>query len=148
MATTKSGKLPPFHHAFPCADLAETRKFYTEVLGCTEGRSTEQWGDFNFYGHQVVAHLSPDRKPRENIHNHVDGSNVPVPHFGAVLEWEDWEALAQRLREHKVKFEIEPHIRFEGLPGEQGTFFFLDPSNNALEFKSFRNIEESLFAKQ
>jgi extradiol dioxygenase family protein len=139
-------KLTPFHVAIPVYDLEESRKFYTTALGCTEGRSSGHWIDFNLYGHQFVAHLKP--RPTEKAEHHfnpVDGHDVPVPHYGVVLEWDEFEALEKRLREHQIKFVIEPYIRFKGLPGEQATMFFLDPSGNALEFKSFKDFGQ-LFA--
>ncbi|GAA3959922.1 VOC family protein [Mucilaginibacter dorajii] len=139
-------KITPFHVAVPVYDLEEARKFYREVLGCTEGRSDTHWTDFNLYGHQFVIHLKP--KPAEEAKHHfnpVDGHDVPVPHFGVVLEWEDWVALEAKLKSHNIKFVIEPYIRFKGLPGEQATMFFLDPSGNALEFKAFKDIGQ-LFA--
>jgi extradiol dioxygenase family protein len=139
-------KLTPFHVAVPVYDLEEANKFYREVLGCSEGRSSEIWTDFNLYGHQFVIHLKP--RPVEKVEHHfnpVDGHDVPVPHFGVVLEWDEWHQLEARLREHNVKFVIEPYIRFKGLPGEQATMFFLDPSGNALEFKSFKDLGQ-LFA--
>ena len=126
--------MPPFHLAFPVHDLAETRAFYRGVLGCEEGRSSALWVDFNFYGHQIVAHLAPEAAGHR-IKNPVDGHGVPVPHFGLVLDMESWKALRDRLR-GKVTFQIEPHIRFEGQPGEQATMFFSDPSGNALEIKA------------
>ena len=138
--------LTPFHIAVPVFDLDEARTFYKEILGCTEGRSSNQWVDFNLYGHQFVIHLKT--KPPEYAEQHfnpVDGHEVPVPHYGVVLEWDEWKKLEQRLRAHKVKFVIEPYIRFKGLPGEQATMFFLDPSGNALEFKSFKDLGQ-LFA--
>lgn len=136
---------PPFHLAFPVDDLAEARHFYGTILGCAEGRSSEDWVDFDFFGHQIVAHLCPesDRKRRSN---RVDGDDVPVRHFGAVLPMNVWQSMSQRLKEAGVTFIIEPHIRFAGEPGEQATLFVLDPSGNALEFKSFRNVQQ-LFAK-
>jgi extradiol dioxygenase family protein len=140
-------KLTPFHVAVPVYDLEEARRFYREVLGCTEGRTDKLWADFNLYGHQFVIHYKPG--PEETIKHHsnpVDGHDVPVPHFGVVLEWEEWEQLAERLKSHKVKFIIEPYIRFKGLPGEQATLFFTDPSGNALEFKAFKDIGQ-LFTK-
>ena len=141
--------LAPFHLAFPVHSLEAARHFYGTVLGLPEGRSTDKWIDFSLYGHQIVAHLAPtaDGKKPEPHYNHVDGDNVPVPHFGLVLEWSQWEALAARLKEHEIEFQIAPRIRFEGLPGEQGTFFVFDSSNNALEFKSFKDPSR-LFAKQ
>jgi uncharacterized protein len=129
--------LPPFHLAFPVHDLAAARAFYGGLLGCPEGRSAEQWVDFDFFGHQIVAHLSPEAKPRVH-HNPVDGHDVPVPHFGAVLPMAEWEALAERLRD-SVQFVIEPAVRFRGEPGEQATMFFFDPSGNALEIKAMRD---------
>ncbi|HMU62726.1 MAG TPA: VOC family protein [Gemmatimonadales bacterium] len=134
----------PFHLAFPVRDIAEARRFYGGLLGCAEGRSSEQWVDFDFFGHQVVAHLKP--APTEDAHhNVVDGHAVPVPHFGVVLTMDDWKALRDRLREAGVTFVIEPYIRFEGDVGEQATMFFLDPSGNALEFKAFRD-DAQIFA--
>ena len=138
-------QLAPFHLAFPVTDLDAARAFYGGVMGCPEGRSSDEWIDFDFFGHQIVAHLSPERE--EAHHNPVDGHSVPVPHFGIVLDWEDFEKLAERVRQAGVKFEIEPYLRFEGKPGEQMTMFFKDPSGNALEFKAFRNRETQLFAK-
>jgi extradiol dioxygenase family protein len=140
-------KITPFHVAVPVYDLEEARTFYREVLGCTEGRTDTHWTDFNLYGHQFVIHHKP--KPAVTIEHHtnpVDGQDVPVPHFGVVLEWDEWEKLAERLKKHGVKFIIEPYIRFKGLPGEQATLFFEDPSGNALEFKAFKDIGQ-LFAK-
>ncbi|MDX5445320.1 MAG: VOC family protein [Zoogloeaceae bacterium] len=138
-------QLSPFHLAFPVTDLDAARVFYGGVMGCPEGRSSDEWIDFDFFGHQIVAHLSPEREQAH--HNPVDGHNVPVPHFGIVLDWEDFEKLAERVRRAGVKFEIEPYLRFAGKPGEQKTMFFKDPSGNALEFKAFRNRETQLFAK-
>jgi extradiol dioxygenase family protein len=134
----------PFHLAIPVNDLKETRAFYTEVLGCTEGRSSTHWVDLNFFGHQVVLHMADKKRAIET--NPVDGHDVPVPHFGVVLTPEDWETLATRLKQHQVKFIIEPYTRFKGEPGEQSTLFFQDPSGNALEFKAFRSLDQ-LFAK-
>ena len=136
----------PFHLAFPVDDLDAARQFYGDLLGCPEGRSAEHWIDFDLYGHQIVAHLAPGRSGRQ-ASNAVDGDDVPVPHFGVVLEMGQFEALAARLREAGTQFVIEPHVRFKGLPGEQATMFFLDPSGNALEFKAFADIGQ-LFAKQ
>lgn len=137
---------PLFHLAFPVHNLEVARAFYTQVLGCTEGRSDSTWVDFNFFGHQLVAHLA---YPGAAIatHNPVDGDDVPVPHFGAILDMPTWQALALRLRSAGVNFVIEPHIRFQGQAGEQATLFFLDPSGNALEFKAFADPEQ-IFAKQ
>lgn len=136
---------PPFHLAFPVDDLSAARTFYGGLLGCSEGRSSESWIDFDFYGHQVVAHLSPD-EIRRTASNEVDGKDVPVRHFGVILPWDAWHALADRLRQAGVRFIIEPGIRFAGQVGEQATMFFLDPAGNALEFKSFRDMGR-IFAK-
>lgn len=138
----------PFHLAVQVRDIDEARRFYGELLGCPEGRSSDRWVDFNLYGHQFVCHLNPDLAANGNsVHrNPVDGHGVPVPHFGVVLEMTDWEALVDRLTDAGVRFEIEPYIRFKDEPGEQATMFFFDPSGNALEFKAFRDIEGQLFA--
>jgi extradiol dioxygenase family protein len=135
----------PFHLAFPVSDLQETYTFYTEVLGCSTGRTSDHWIDFDFFGHQVVAHLSPEEAGQARK-NDVDGDHVPVRHFGVVLSMEEWENLAAKLRERNISFIIEPHVRFKGQVGEQATMFFLDPSGNALEFKAFADISQ-LFAK-
>ena len=137
--------LPPFHLAFPVHDLEAARAFYGGLLGCPEGRSAAEWIDFDFFGHQIVAHLAPDNAPRAH-HNPVDGHDVPVPHFGAVLPMDEWERLAGRLQEAGARFVIEPNVRFPGQPGEQATMFFLDPSGNALEIKAMRD-PANLFAK-
>ncbi|SOE46944.1 probable dioxygenase [plant metagenome] len=137
--------MPPFHLAFPVRDLAEARAFYGDLLGCPEGRSSSEWIDFNFYGHQIVAHLAPEECTPVTT-SAVDSKNVPVRHFGAVLNLEQWEALAKKLTDAGTKFIIEPYIRFKGEVGEQATMFFLDPSSNAIELKSFKNLD-SLFAK-
>jgi extradiol dioxygenase family protein len=137
--------LPPFHLAFPVHDLEAARTFYGGLLGCPEGRSADEWIDFDFFGHQIVAHLAPDSATRQH-HNPVDGHDVPVPHFGAVLPMEDWERLATRLRDAGMRFVIEPNVRFRGQAGEQATMFFLDPSGNALEIKAMRD-PANLFAK-
>ena len=137
--------LAPFHLAFPVNDLAAAREFYGGLLGCAEGRSSDQWIDFDFYGHQVVAHLAPDELGKSAT-NPVVGHAVPVRHFGAVLEWQAWHELADRLRAGGVAFLIEPGIRFVGQVGEQATMFFLDPSGNAIEFKSFRDPSQ-MFAR-
>ena len=136
--------LPPFHLAFPVDDLAAARRFYGELLGCPEGRSAEEWVDFDLHGHQIVAHLAPDAV-RARASNAVDGEDVPVPHFGIVLPMEEWKALAARL-EGMVDFVIAPTVRFEGQPGEQATMFFLDPAGNALEFKAMADPAK-LFAR-
>ncbi len=143
--TTNPGPMSPFHLAFPVRDLAEARAFYGELLGCPEGRSSPEWVDFNFYGHQIVAHLAPG-ETGDVARNAVDGHGVPVRHFGIVLPMADWQALAERLTARGTAFVIEPYIRFKGEPGEQATMFFLDPSGNALEFKAFSDITR-LFAK-
>ena len=136
---------PRFHLAFPVRDLAEARAFYGELLGCPEGRSSDEWVDFDFFGHQIVAHLSAN-DTETKAHNVVDGEDVPVRHFGIILPMNDWKELAAKLQARNVRFVIEPGIRFEGLPGEQATFFFTDPSGNALEFKAFAD-EKMIFAK-
>jgi extradiol dioxygenase family protein len=136
---------PRFHLAFPVRDLAEARAFYGELLGCREGRSSDEWVDFDFFGHQIVAHLSAN-EPTTQAHNFVDGEDVPVRHFGVILSMQAWRELADRLQHANVKFIIAPQIRFQGQPGEQATFFFADPSGNALEFKAFAD-EEMIFAK-
>jgi hypothetical protein len=127
----------PFHYAFLVRDLASTRRFYAELLGCREGRSTETWVDFDFFGNQISAHVgTPAPAPG---HGHVDGVAVPVPHMGAILPWDDFQALAGRLREAGVGFVIAPQVRYAGKPEEQATMFFLDPSGNPLEMKAFRD---------
>ncbi len=136
----------PFHLAFPVHDLEAARAFYGGLLECPEGRSSDSWIDFDLHGHQVVAHLDKSMDPGPAASNPVDGHQVPVPHFGVVLEWTQWHNLADRLREHAITFIIEPYTRFEGKVGEQATMFFQDPSGNALEFKSFKNPDQ-LFAK-
>lgn len=127
---------PPFHLAFPVTDLPATHRFFTELLGCRTGRTDERWIDFDFFGHQITAHLVDGGMP-EGPSNPVDGKKVPVQHFGAILDMETWEALAERLRAAGTDFVIEPYLRFKGEPGEQATMFLLDPSGNALEFKAF-----------
>ncbi len=137
--------LDPFHLAFPVRDIEDTRAFYEGLLGATVGRSAERWIDFDFWGHQISAHLVEE--PIEAVAtNPVDGDDVLARHFGVILEWTRWHKLAERLREADVRFVIEPHIRFEGQVGEQATMFFLDPSDNALEFKAFRNRDQ-MFAR-
>jgi hypothetical protein len=138
--------LPPFHLAFPVHDLDSARAFYGGLLGCREGRSSAEWIDFDFFGHQIVAHLDPAMTPR-SASNPVDVHDVPVPHFGAVLDMAEWEAMAARLQAAGTRFVIEPTMRFRGLPGEQATMFFLDPSGNALEIKAMAD-PANLFAKQ
>jgi extradiol dioxygenase family protein len=134
-----------FHLAFPVRDLASTRDFFGGLLGCPEGRSAERWVDFDFFGHQISAHVMPAACRTSEAHD-VDGDDVPVRHFGAVLEWEAWHALRDRLRKSGVVFRIEPHVRFQNEVGEQATMFLLDPSGNALEFKAFRDPKR-LFAR-
>lgn len=141
----ESPALTPFHLAIPVRDLKAARAFYGELLGCPEGRSSEAWVDFNFFGHQLVCHVA-ETAARETASNPVDGHDVPVPHFGMVLEMADWDALTKRLKAAGVRFVIEPHLRFPGQPGEQATMFLLDPSGNALEFKAFKDIAGQLFA--
>ncbi len=137
--------LTPFHLAIPVHDLAAARAFYGGLLGCAEGRSAARWIDYDFFGHQLVCHVA-GHAPVAPVHNPVDGHEVPVPHFGVVLELPDWHALADRLRAAGVTFVVEPHVRFAGQAGEQATLFLLDPSGNALEFKAFADIEAQLFA--
>jgi extradiol dioxygenase family protein len=137
--------LTPFHIAFPVDDLAKARAFYGGLLGCPEGRSSDEWIDFDLFGHQIVAHLAPARAERPH-RNPVDGHDVPVPHFGVVLTLPDWQTLADRLTAAGTRFVIEPHIRFKGQAGEQATMFFLDPAGNALEFKAFADMGQ-LFAR-
>ena len=131
----------PFHLAFPVNDLAATRTFYADVLGCAIGRTSDKWIDFNFFGHQVTAHLKPEEVVAAQA-NQVDGKAVPVRHFGAILEWDQWHELADTMKNRQTEFIIEPHIRFQGEVGEQATMFFLDPSGNALEFKSFKDMSQ------
>lgn len=146
MNTDTRAAVPPFHLAFPVHDLDAARAFYGGLLGCPEGRSSPEWVDFDLFGHQVVAHLAP-QECRLAGTSAVDGDAVPVRHFGVVLPMAQWQALADRLTAAGTKFIIEPHIRFKGQPGEQATFFFLDPSGNALEFKAFADLGQ-LFARQ
>ncbi len=139
----------PFHVAIQARDLEEARAFYKGTLGCSEGRSSAHWVDFDLYGHQLVCHLNPGLGRRGRLSSHynpVDGDSVPVPHCGVVLEMPQWEALAERLQRRGTEFVVEPHVRFRGEPGEQATMFLFDPTGNALEFKSFRDIEAQLFA--
>ena len=136
--------LTPFHLAIPVNDLAAAVSFYEEILGCTPGRSSEHWADYSFFGHQLVLHEDKSHKGNKHF-NEVDGKAVPVPHFGVVLDWEVFQNFSQRLIDQNIEFQIAPYLRFEGLPGEQLTMFFYDPSGNALEFKSFKHIDQ-LFA--
>ena len=139
-------ELRPFHLAVPVHDLANTRSFYGDMIGCREGRSAAQWVDFDFFGHQFVCHLDEGTKAVEAMNNVVDGDSVPVPHFGIILKMEDWKSLRERLKSADINFVIEPRIRFQGEAGEQATMFFTDPSGNALEFKAFGN-DSQIFAK-
>ncbi|WP_158859821.1 VOC family protein [Lunatibacter salilacus] len=132
--------LQPFHLAIPVRELQETRTFYNTILNCKEGRSSDRWVDLDFYGHQLVLHIA-DNVGEENS-NPVDGHDVPVPHFGVVLTMDNWNKLADRLKNHQIKFIIEPYLRFKGEVGEQATMFFKDPSGNALEFKAFKNLDQ------
>lgn len=136
---------PRFHLAIPVDDLESARQFYGDMLSCPEGRSSEEWVDFDFYGHQLVVHLDRHNQSVE-ARNLVDGHQVPVRHFGLLLDWAEWERLGEKLKQRQYKFLIEPTVRFKGRAGEQGTFFVQDPSGNALEFKSFKN-EKQIFAK-
>jgi extradiol dioxygenase family protein len=144
MSAPDRSSRPRFHLAFPVHDLAAARHFYGDVLGCPEGRSADDWVDFDLYGHQLVAHRVGERSVR--VVNPVDGDDVPVPHFGLLLTPDDWQELAEHLRAAGTDFVIEPHTRFEGEPGEQSTMFVLDPSGNALEFKAFRD-DGQIFAR-
>ncbi len=140
-----TARRPRFHLAFPVHDLAAARAFYGGLLGCPEGRSDRRWVDFDLYGHQIVAHLVEESTAVRGT-NPVDGRDIPVPHFGLILSWGEWEALGHRLRRRGVEFLIEPTVRFRGRPGEQGVFFVRDPSGNVLEFKAFRD-SEAVFAR-
>ena len=131
----------PFHLAFPINDINETKSFYKKILGCKIGREDVKWVDFDFFGHQLSAHVKPDEL-KNTKKNAVDGKDVPVRHFGVILEWEAWHSISEKLKENNINFIIEPYIRFEGEIGEQATMFFLDPSGNALEFKSFKDPEQ------
>ena len=137
----KIKNLLPFHLAIPVNDLEKSRNFYKNILGCEEGRSSNHWVDFNFFGHQLVIHYK-EKKSDETKTNPVDGKDVPIPHFGVILEWNDFQDFSKKLKEKKINFIIEPYIRFEGLPGEQATMFFKDPCGNALEFKSFKDLNK------
>ena len=140
-------EISPFHLAFPVDDLSATRKFYGGTLGCREGRSSDRWIDFDLFGHQIVAHLKPrDDSTDHPIENRVDGHDVPVPHFGVVLRWGDWEVFAERLKTDGVQFVIEPYVRFQGQVGEQASMFLLEPSGYALVFKEFKDPTQ-IFAK-
>jgi len=137
--------VPRFHLAFPVRELSATRTFYGGLLGCPEGRSSTEWVDFDFFGHQIVAHLSPDESTHK-AYNQVDGEKVPVRHFGVILAMDEWCALAEKLKRANVDFAIAPTVRFEGQNGEQATFFINDPSGNSLEFKSYDD-ETRIFAR-
>ena len=135
--------LPPFHLAIPVHDLKVAQDFYGQLLNCQQGRSSEHWIDYNFFGHQLVCHIGESR----TFSNDVDGKEVPIPHFGIVLEWEDFDDFSEKIRSNGINFIIEPYIRFKGLPGEQKTMFFMDPFGNALEFKSFKE-DSHIFDKE
>ena len=137
----KTKNLLPFHLAIPVNDLEKSKNFYKNILGCEEGRSSNHWVDFNFFGHQLVIHFK-EKEPDNTKTNPVDGKDVPIPHFGVILEWNDFHEFSKKLIEKKINFIIEPYIRFEGLPGEQATMFFKDPCGNALEFKSFKDLNK------
>ncbi len=139
-------KIQPFHLAIPVSNLEEARIFYRDVLGCREGRSSDHWVDFDFFGHQLVIHYKEKSTENSKASNPVDGKDVPIPHFGVVLEWNTFQQFSDELENKQISFVIEPYIRFEGKPGEQATMFFRDPSGNALEFKAFKNMDQ-LFAK-
>lgn len=133
--------LAPFHLAIPVSDLAAAQRFYENILGCIPGRFSEEWADYSLFGHQLVLHEDKMHKGYKHF-NEVDGKAVPIPHFGVVLEWEVFQDFSQQLKDQNIEFQIEPYLRFEGLPGEQLTMFFYDPSGNALEFKSFKHIDQ------
>ena len=137
-------KLTPFHLAIPVNDLTLAKEFYANVMGCTAGRSSDQWADYDFFGHQLVLHEDKEHKGLKHF-NEVDGKSVPIPHFGVVLEWEVFQQFSQKLIDQNIEFQIAPYLRFEGQPGEQLTMFFYDPAGNALEFKSFKHFDQ-LFA--
>jgi len=144
-------RMPRFHFAFAVDDLVRAREFYGGLLGCPEGRSSDSWVDFDLHGHQIVAHLAPPRERAgvaspDIASNSVDGDEVPVPHFGLILDWRDWHDLADRLRAAGIRFVVEPHIRFRDEAGEQATMFFRDPAGNALEFKAFQD-DRQIFAR-
>ena len=145
MDTPHQARAKVFHLAYPVKDKETTREFYRDILGCQQGREADTWVDFDFFGHQLSFHVKPDAFERSEPTNPVDGKNVPVRHFGAVLDWDDWHNLADKLKARGTDFVIEPYIRFKGETGEQATMFFLDPSGNALEFKSFKD-ETQIFA--
>ena len=138
-----SSNLRPFHLAFPVSDLSVAKKWYTEIIGCSIGRESKEWIDFNMFGHQVVAHLTSESNEIDT--NMVDGENIPIRHFGVILDWEQWHKFSNRIKD-QIEFVIEPYIRFKGQTGEQATMFFLDPDKNALEFKAFKN-DNMIFKK-
>lgn len=140
------GKLQPFHLAIPVQELEKNRIFYRDTLGCTEGRSSDHWVDFDFFGHQLVIHVKETDAAVSGKGNPVDGKDVPIPHFGVVLEWDVFQDFSEKLKKKNISFVIEPYIRFKGKTGEQATMFFKDPSGNALEFKAFKDMSQ-LFAK-
>lgn len=148
MATQNAPKAPlaPFHFAAPILDKEAVRTFYVDMLGCKVGREAENWIDLDFFGHQVSFHVKPEAANENQLTNQVDGKDVPVRHFGAILEWDMWHALSKRLQDARTEFIIEPYIRFKGETGEQATMFFLDPTGHALEFKSFKDPSQ-LFAR-
>lgn len=133
--------LTPFHLAIPVRNLSTSKRFYEDTLGCNPGRYSNEWADYSLFGHQLVLHEDKNHKGHKHF-NEVDGKSVPIPHFGVVLEWQLFQIFSQRLIDQKIEFQIAPYLRFEGLPGEQLTMFFYDPSENALEFKSFKNIDQ------
>jgi hypothetical protein len=133
--------LTPFHLAIPVRNLSTSKRFYEDTLGCNPGRYSNEWADYSLFGHQLVLHEDKNHKGHKHF-NEVDGKSVPIPHFGVVLEWQLFQIFSQRLIDQKIEFQIGPYLRFEGLPGEQLTMFFYDPSENALEFKSFKNIDQ------
>ena len=145
MKTIKMNSVRPFHLAIPVSSLEPSRTFYRETLGCEEGRSSDHWVDFNFFGHQLVIHVKEPSQEISEISNPVDGKEVPIPHFGVVLTMDQFETFADHLKKENIDFVIEPYIRFQGKTGEQATMFFKDPSGNALEFKAFKNLDQ-LFA--
>ena len=138
--------LAPFHLAIPVSDLTTAQRFYEAVLVCISGRFSEEWADYSLFGHHLVLHEDKNHKGYKNV-NEVDGKAVPVPHFGVIVEWEVFQDFSKQLNDQNIEFQIEPYLRFEGLPGEQLTMFFYDPSGNALEFKSFKHIDQLFSTK-
>tara|TARA_B100001057_G_scaffold98545_1_gene95284 strand:+ start:9479 stop:9964 length:486 start_codon:yes stop_codon:yes gene_type:complete len=139
-------KLSPFHLAIPVKNLSKSKDFYENILGCKRGRESDEWADYDFFGHQLVIHVDPNHQGKSH-HNEVDGKSVPVPHFGVVIPWDEFDKFADMLNTNKIHFVIEPYVRFEGLPGEQKTMFFYDNSGNALEFKSFKDMSKLFSTK-